>query len=125
MDYLQVAFIMKGRKLKMIDREIDINTDKDIIWVTKFEFGEWVLLAQMVGSDFIDNKNKHGYEIWLTNQRHHDLKIKLNKRVQFEDEIDGYVMELMETGRIKMYIDEFVKLSGGKNLKNYKEIIEE
>lgn len=109
----------------MIEKDIDINTDKDIIWVTKYQVGEWVLLVQMVGSDFIDNdKSKYGYEIWLTNQRHHNLKIKLNRRIQYEDEIDDFVMDLLETGRIKAYIDEFMKLSGGKNLKNYNEIIE-
>lgn len=110
----------------MTYKDINISSDKDIIWITKYQFGDWVLLAQMVGSDLIDNtKGKYGYEIWLTNQKHNDLKIKLDRRIKFEDEIDNSVIDLLETGRIKEYINSFLKLSGAKNLKNYIETIEE
>lgn len=103
-----------------------IDTDKDIIWVNKYEFGDWAILVQQVGADFIENdKNKYGYEIWLTNKKYHDLKIKLDRRIQYDDEIDDYVMDLINTERISAYINAFIKLSGGQNLKNYKETVEE
>lgn len=107
-------------------KDIMIDTDKDIIWITRYEFGEWAIQVQQVGSDFIDkDKKKNGYEIWLTNKKHHDLKIKLDKRIQYEDEINDYVMDLINTKRISTYINAFIKLSGRENLKNYKETVEE
>lgn len=107
-------------------KDIMINTDKDIIWITRYEFGEWAIQVQQVGSDFVENNmNKNGYEIWLTNKRYHNLKIKLDKRIQYEDEINDYVMDLINTKRISAYINAFIKLSGGQNLKDYKETVEE